>query len=79
MFAQKIITLTSCSVVTAVDLKNAPGAVYSGEPKGEKAGCTLTLSDENFVGLVNGDLKPQQVRELYTYRVMGNFGSGLIW
>ena len=33
VFAQKLITLTSYSVVTAVDLKNVPGAVYSGEPK----------------------------------------------
>ena len=31
--AQKLITLTSYSIVTAVDLKNTPGAVYSGEPK----------------------------------------------
>ena len=44
-----------------MDLKNAPGAVYYGEPKGEKAGCTLTLSDEHFMGLVNGELKAQQV------------------
>lgn len=47
-----------------MDLKNAPGAIYQGEPQGEKAGCTLTLSDEDFMGLVNGDLKAQQVREL---------------
>ena len=33
VFAQKLITLTSYSVVTAVDLKNVPGAVYSGELK----------------------------------------------
>ena len=45
----------------AVDLKNAPGAIYPGEPRGEKPGCTLTLSDQDFVGLVNGEVKAQQV------------------
>ena len=51
-----------CNIFSAaVDLKNPPGAVYSGEPKGEKAGCTLTLSDDDFIGLVNGELKAQQV------------------
>ena len=45
----------------AVDLKNAPGAIYPGEPRGEKPGCTLTLSDQDFVGLVNGEVKAEQV------------------
>jgi len=47
---------------SAVDLKNQPGSIYSGEPKGIKPGCILTLSDDNFVGLVAGDLNPQQVK-----------------
>ena len=52
-----------CNIFSAaVDLKNPPGAVYSGEPKREKAGCTLTLSDDDFIGLVNGELKAQQVQ-----------------
>ena len=51
----------NCFSMAAVDLKNAPGSIYSGEPLGEKAGCTLTLSDDHFMGLVSGELKAQQV------------------
>ena len=53
-----------------MDLKNAPGAVYRGEPKGEKAGCTLTLSDKDFIGLVNGELKAQQVLWVFNMRTI---------
>lgn len=55
-----------------VDLKNQPGAIYSGEPKGIKPGCTLTLSDESFVGLVNGDLNPQQAFFQGLIKITGN-------
>ena len=63
-------TVRSCTHAysAAVDLKNAPGAVYRGEPKGEKAGCTLTLSDKDFIGLVNGELKAQQVLWAFNMR-----------
>ena len=46
---------------TAVDLKNGAGAVYPGEPKEGKPGCTLTLSEENFIQLALGKLSGQQV------------------
>lgn len=46
---------------TAADLKNSPGSIHPGEPMGEKAGCSLTLSDDDFVRLVTGKLNPQQV------------------
>ena len=46
---------------TAVDLKTPPGRLYRGEPQGVKAGCTMTIDDDNFVALANGDLNPQQV------------------
>ena len=46
---------------TAADLKNSPGSIHPGEPVGEKAGCSLTLSDDDFVRLVTGKLNPQQV------------------
>ena len=49
------------TIHVAVDLKNAPGSIYPGEPVGTKPGCTLTLADEDFLGLVTGDLNPQQV------------------
>ena len=48
-------------LLSAVDLKNAPGSVYEGKPQGEKAGCMLTLSDEDFIGFVSGSLNPQKV------------------
>lgn len=35
-----------------VDLKAKPGLVYKGEPKGNKADCTLTLEDADMVALV---------------------------
>ena len=47
----------------AADLKNSPGAIYPGQPKKQRAGCTITLTDEDYVALANGDLNPQQVRE----------------
>ena len=46
---------------TAADLKNSPGSIHPGEPVGEKPGCSLTLSDDDFVCLVTGKLNPQQV------------------
>ena len=49
------------SLYVAVDLKNPPGRLYRGEPQGVKAGCTMTIDDDNFVALANGDLNPQQV------------------
>ena len=58
----------------AVDLKNPPGAVYYGEPRGEKAGCTLTLSDKHFMGLVSGELKAQQV-----IKYSGTSKQGTLW
>jgi hypothetical protein len=50
---------------SAVDLKNAPGSVYEGPPQGAKAGCTLTLSDDDFLGFVTGTLNPQKVQKYY--------------
>lgn len=52
-------------LLVAVDLKNPPGVIYEGEPQGVRAGCTLTISDDDFVGLANGDLNPQKVLILF--------------
>lgn len=49
----------------AVDLKTGEGSIYEGEPKSDKPGVTLTLSDEDMVGLVTGKLNPQQVGVKY--------------
>ncbi|XP_030832764.1 peroxisomal multifunctional enzyme type 2-like [Strongylocentrotus purpuratus] len=44
--------------VWTIDLKGQ-GAVYVGEPKSGKADVTVTISDEDFVALASGSLKPQ--------------------
>ena len=45
-----------------MDLKNKPGSIYRGTPKkGQKPGCTLTVSDEHFVDLTTGKMSGQQV------------------
>jgi 3-hydroxyacyl-CoA dehydrogenase/3a,7a,12a-trihydroxy-5b-cholest-24-enoyl-CoA hydratase len=64
--------LLECLSPAAVDLKNAPGAVYYGEPRGERAGCTLTLSDDHFMGLVSGELKAQQLFFQGKLKLSGN-------
>lgn len=51
-------------IVLAVDLKNGEGSIYEGEPKNDKAGATLTISDDDMVGLVTGKLNPQQVTRI---------------
>ncbi|XP_003382406.1 PREDICTED: peroxisomal multifunctional enzyme type 2 [Amphimedon queenslandica] len=55
-----------------VDLKNPPGAVYQGEPKATRAGCTLTISDDDFIRLANGDLNPQQAFFGGKIKITGN-------
>ncbi len=54
------------TVITATDLKNPPGAVYPGPPKGDSPGCTLTISDEDFQAMLSGTLNPQKVHT-HTY------------
>lgn len=47
--------------VSAMDFKGPTSAIYSGPPKQKKADCTLTMSDENMVKMLNGKLDAQQV------------------
>ena len=54
--------LLSTLPLKAVDLKTPPGAVYRGPPKdGVKPGCTLTISDEDFILISSGKLTAQKV------------------
>ena len=55
----------------ATDLKNGSGSVYPGEPQQGKAGCTLTLSDDDLVDMVTGKLDGQKV-----YNNLGSLNIG---
>lgn len=56
-----------------VDLKNKPGSIYRGTPKkGQKPGCTLTVSDEHFVDLTTGKMSGQQAFFQGKMKVAGN-------
>ncbi|KAL5482279.1 hypothetical protein EMCRGX_G022586 [Ephydatia muelleri] len=55
-----------------VDLKNPPGAIYRGTPRNEKAGCTLTLSDELFVDMASGKITGQQAFFQGKVKIGGN-------
>ena len=47
---------------SAVDLKTPPGSVYQGTPKNsEKPGCTLTISDDDFIAMASGQTTAQKV------------------
>lgn len=54
-----------------VDLKNGSGAVYEGAAK-EKAGCTLTLNDNDVIPLATGKLNPMQAYLKGKLKVGGN-------
>jgi len=55
-----------------VDLKVKPGEIYLGEPRGNKADCTLTLEDADMVGLVTGKLNPQKAYMQGKLKIKGN-------
>ena len=63
VLSHKLYMGVNCFSISALDLKNAPGSVYEGPPKEGKAGCTLTLSDDDFMGFVSGSLNPQKVSQ----------------
>lgn len=54
-----------------VDLKTE-GAVYPGEPRSGKADATVTVSDDDFMGLALGSLNPQMAFMSGKIKVKGN-------
>lgn len=48
------------SFLLAIDLKNGSGALHEG-PYSGKADVTFTVSDEDFMEVVQGKLNPQKV------------------
>ncbi|XP_047469588.1 peroxisomal multifunctional enzyme type 2-like [Penaeus chinensis] len=57
----------------AVDLKNAPGSIYEGAPRGGlKPDVTLTLEDADMVALVTGKLNAQKAFMSGKLKVSGN-------
>ena len=57
--------------VWTLDLKNAPGSVYSGEAK-TKPGCTLTVSDDDVVALASGKLDSMKAFMAGKLKIGGN-------
>jgi len=58
-----------------VDLKNGKGSVGSG--KNDKADCTLTVNDEDFVGMMTGKLNSQQLFMQGKLKIKGNMGLAM--
>jgi len=58
-----------------VDLKNGKGTV--GEGKNEKAECTLTTNDDDFVGMMTGKLNSQQLFMQGKLKIKGNMGLAM--
>eukprot|EP00040_Diaphanoeca_grandis_P038565 m.256772 g.256772 ORF g.256772 m.256772 type:complete len:118 (-) comp34676_c0_seq1:69-422(-) len=54
-----------------VDLKNGDGEVYEGKAK-KKATCTLILSEEDFLGLVDGSLDTMKAFMGGKLKIKGN-------
>jgi hypothetical protein len=56
-----------------VDLKNAPGAVVEGNGASDTAAdCTITMTDDDFVGLASGSLNPMTAFAQGKVKVQGN-------
>ncbi|XP_064653288.1 peroxisomal multifunctional enzyme type 2-like [Lineus longissimus] len=54
------------------DLKNGSGDIYPGEPKEGKPGCSITISDEDLLGLVQGKLNAQKAFMTGKLKIKGN-------
>lgn len=58
-----------------VDLKNGKGQV--GQGKNEKAECTLTTNDDDFVGMMTGKLNSQQLFMQGKLKIKGNMALAM--
>lgn len=58
-----------------VDLKNAPGSISEGASS--KPDCTLTLSDDDFVGMMTGKLNSQQLFMQGKLKIGGNMSYAM--
>jgi len=58
-----------------VDLKNGKGSVSQG--KNEKADCTLTVGDDEFVGMMTGKMNSQQLFMQGKLKIKGNMGLAM--
>jgi len=57
-----------------VDLKNGKGSISVGASSAE---CTLTLSDDDFVGMMTGKLNSQQLFTQGKLKIKGNMGLAM--
>ena len=54
-----------------VDLKNAPGSVSDSE--NSDADCVISVSEDDFVGIMTGAVDPQMAFMMGRIKVAGNF------
>jgi len=60
-----------------VDLKTPPGKVFKGPASDVKVDCFITLSDENFVNMVNGKGNAQQLFMQGKIKFRGNLALAM--
>jgi len=76
---QWVITNTAAGTTEeyVMDVKNAPGAVYSGKVKTGKAGVTMTVDEKDFVGLMTGSANAQSLFMGGKLKLKGNMGLAM--
>lgn len=64
--------MEACCLSAAIDLKNGSGSLHKG-PYKEKADVTITISDEDFMEVVKGNLMPQKVTLVLSFKLFHPF------